>query len=180
LTKTKQQTIVTTHRTPVKQLVLQLVLELTWNVEVSSIKCLRPFKLELSLVLNKCKTVFFKSFFVVLTHFVLCWDVLLYLTEAEINRALFRLFRQRFELGMFDPPNIQPYLHIPPDVVDSTEHSQLALQLAREGIVLLKRTGSILPIPKNATVAVIGMNFHQLLCQKKEKEHSKMNSNTFV
>jgi hypothetical protein len=24
------------------------------------------------------------------------------------------------------------------------------------------------------------MNFHQLLCQKKEKEHSKMNSNTFV
>jgi beta-D-xylosidase 4 len=79
-------------------------------------------------------------------------------TEAEIDRALFRLFRQRFELGMFDPPNIQPYLHIPPEVVDSAEHSQLALQLAREGIVLLKRTNSILPISKNATVAVVGPN----------------------
>jgi beta-glucosidase len=60
---------------------------------------------------------------------------------------------------MFDPPNIQPYLHIPPDVVDSADHSQLALQLAREGIVLLKRSGSILPISKNATVAVIGLYY---------------------
>jgi beta-glucosidase len=40
-----------------------------------------------------------------------------------------RLFRQRFELGMWDPANVQPYKQIPPSVVDSKEHSELALRV---------------------------------------------------
>jgi hypothetical protein len=47
-----------------------------------------------------------------------------------VRVAVKRLFRQRMELGMWDPFSTQPYRHIPPSVVDSREHSDLALQVS--------------------------------------------------
>ncbi|HYW84581.1 MAG TPA: glycoside hydrolase family 3 N-terminal domain-containing protein, partial [Spirochaetia bacterium] len=44
------------------------------------------------------------------------------ITEAEIDAALARLFRIRFRLGMFDPPERVPYASIPYDRVDCDEH----------------------------------------------------------
>lgn len=60
------------------------------------------------------------------------------LAEAYIDTAAYRLMLARFKLGMFDPPEIVPYAKIPKEVIDCQEHKSLALQMARESIVLLK------------------------------------------
>jgi len=79
--------------------------------------------------------------------------------EAEIDRALVRLFTARFRLGMFDPPEQVPFRKIPYSVNDSKEHAALALEAARKSIVLLKNDSQTLPLAKTLkTVAVIGPN----------------------
>ena len=81
------------------------------------------------------------------------------ISEAEIDRALKRLFEARFRLGMFDPPGIVPYSRIPFSANDTSEHRQLALQAARESIVLLKNENNTLPLRKDLkSIAVIGPN----------------------
>jgi beta-glucosidase-like glycosyl hydrolase len=59
---------------------------------------------------------------------------------------------------MFDPPELQPYTRLGPDVVDSPAHQKLALEAARQSMVLLKNEGNILPVSKKSRVAVIGPN----------------------
>ncbi len=76
------------------------------------------------------------------------------LTEKEIDITLRRLFRARFMLGMFDPPEMVPYAQIPFSENDTEVHRQLALKTSRETMVLLKNDG-ILPFfkaPKNIVV----------------------------
>ena len=81
------------------------------------------------------------------------------ISEVEIDRALKRLFEVRFRLGMFDPPEMVPYAKIPFSVNDSPEHRQLALEAARESIVLLKNDNNTLPLRKDLkSIAVIGPN----------------------
>jgi beta-glucosidase len=78
-------------------------------------------------------------------------------TEEEIDVALKRLFTARFKLGMFDPPEMVPYAQIPIEVNDSVVHRRLALQAARESIVLLKNQDGLLPLRKTfKRIAVIG------------------------
>jgi len=80
-----------------------------------------------------------------------------FIAEAEIDRALTRLFVARIKLGMFDPVERVPYAHIPYSENDSPAHRQWALQAARESIVLLKNDGKILPLNKKLRrIAVIG------------------------
>ncbi|NQT20796.1 MAG: glycoside hydrolase family 3 C-terminal domain-containing protein [Planctomycetes bacterium] len=81
------------------------------------------------------------------------------IAEEDIDRALARLFSARFRLGMFDPPDTVPYAQIPIEVNDCAEHRKLALQVARESIVLLKNENSFLPLDKNIkSIAVVGPN----------------------
>src|SRR5215813_9633421 len=81
------------------------------------------------------------------------------IAEAEIDRAVKRLFEARFRLGMFDPPDMVPFAKIPFTANDSEEHRQLALQAARESIVLLKNDNNTLPLRKDLrSIAVIGPN----------------------
>lgn len=79
-------------------------------------------------------------------------------TQADINRALARVLTVRFLLGEFDPPKSVPYSNIAPSVLNSPAHQQLALQSARESIVLLKNDRHFLPwdITKIKSLAVIG------------------------
>jgi beta-glucosidase len=70
------------------------------------------------------------------------------LTEADIDVALKRLFTARMRLGMFDPPEKVPYAQTPESEIDSAAHRQLALQAARESMVLLKNDG-VLPLAPN-------------------------------
>jgi beta-glucosidase len=78
------------------------------------------------------------------------------IAESEIDTALHRLFRARFELGMFNPPDSYAYGRIPFGEVNSPEHRKLSLQAARESIVLLKNDG-VLPLKTGIRrIAVIG------------------------
>lgn len=79
--------------------------------------------------------------------------------EATIDQAVKRLFRTRFRLGMFDPPEMVNYTRIPYEINASDAHAELALQAAREAIVLLKNENNLLPLPKTIdSIAIIGPN----------------------
>ncbi len=81
-------------------------------------------------------------------------------SEAEIDVCVKRLFRARMLLGMFDPPERVPFASIPYEVNDSPEHRKLALEAARQSIVLLKNDG-VLPLSRDiGSIAVIGPNAH--------------------
>lgn len=81
-------------------------------------------------------------------------------TEAQIDTAVYRLLRGRMLLGLFDDPVQNPYNKIPPTVVGSKEHQELALETARQSLVLLKNEKSFLPLnPKKIkSIAVVGIN----------------------
>ncbi|KAF2296798.1 hypothetical protein GH714_002051 [Hevea brasiliensis] len=83
------------------------------------------------------------------------------LPESAIDRALHNLFSVRMRLGLFNGnPTEQPFSNIGPDQVCSQEHQILALEAARNGIVLLKNSARVLPLTKSRTMslAVIGPN----------------------
>ena len=81
------------------------------------------------------------------------------LTVQDIDQALHYVLKARFQLGMFDPPDLVPYAKIPMSEVDSPAHAALALQAAQEAIVLLKNSG-VLPLDRTRVkrLAVIGAN----------------------
>lgn len=79
------------------------------------------------------------------------------LPEADIDRALHRLFTARFRLGMFDPLSAVPYSRVPASANDTEAHRRLALRTARESLVLLKNKDHFLPLKRAyPRIAVIG------------------------
>jgi beta-glucosidase len=77
--------------------------------------------------------------------------------EALVDRAVRRVLEVKFRLGLFE----HPYADVERarTTVHSAEHQRLALQAARESIVLLKNDNSTLPLKKEVkTIAVIGPN----------------------
>jgi len=86
-----------------------------------------------------------------------------FLPENVINQSVKRLFDARFKLGMFDPPEFVPYAQIPFSINDCEKHRALALQAARESIVLLKNENNLLPLDKNIeSIGIIGPNADDL------------------
>ena len=78
-------------------------------------------------------------------------------SEALVDRAVGRVLELKFRLGLFEHPFANA--SEAERVVHSAEHQQLALQAAREGIVLLKNDHSLLPLKKDIpSIAVIGPN----------------------
>jgi beta-glucosidase len=76
--------------------------------------------------------------------------------EAAINDAVRRLLRDKFELGLFEDPFVDPARA---DEISGSEASRpLALEAARQAIVLLQNRGGLLPLSadKARRVAVIG------------------------
>lgn len=79
------------------------------------------------------------------------------ISEAQVDVSVKRLLKQRFELGDFDDESANKWAQIPESVIASPAHKQLALDMARESMVLLKNNG-ILPLKKGQTVVVVGPN----------------------
>lgn len=81
------------------------------------------------------------------------------LTEFDVNTALANTLRVQMRLGMFDGPR-QPYGNLGPRDVCTPDHRQLALEAARQGIVLLQNRAHSPPLATrfHHTVAVIGPN----------------------
>jgi beta-glucosidase len=85
-----------------------------------------------------------------------------HITEAQIDTSARRLFLARMRLGMFDPPEMVNWARIPYSVLDQRSHRELARQVTRESIVLLKNDRNTLPLRKDLrTLAVIGPNADQ-------------------
>ncbi|HEV2327296.1 MAG TPA: glycoside hydrolase family 3 C-terminal domain-containing protein [Verrucomicrobiae bacterium] len=80
------------------------------------------------------------------------------LSEARLDDAVSRMLRVRMRLGEFDPQAGNPYSRISTNVICCPEHRQLALQAAREAIVLLENKKNFLPLDPRVlkTIAVIG------------------------
>jgi len=79
--------------------------------------------------------------------------------ENEINQALYYTLWTRFRLGLFDPAEVVPYSKYTIKDNDTPEHGQVALEVARQSLVLLKNDG-ILPLDRSMykRIAVIGPN----------------------
>ena len=76
------------------------------------------------------------------------------LTEEQIDVSVKRLLRARFRMGMFDPPKLVKYAQIPESEIASDAHRELALQVARESMVLLRNNG-VLPLRANTRKIVV-------------------------
>jgi beta-glucosidase len=74
-----------------------------------------------------------------------------------IDRSVRRILRIKYLLGLFDNPYVDPDRAV--REANTKESRELALQTAREGIVLLKNEKNLLPLNKNIkSIAVIGPN----------------------
>ena len=79
-------------------------------------------------------------------------------SEEQINVSVRRLLKGRFELGNFDADEQVSWTKIPTSVVASKEHKELARQMGREQMVLLKNNG-VLPLKKDGSrIMVMGPN----------------------
>ncbi len=80
--------------------------------------------------------------------------------EADVDRAVERVLRMKFEMGLFDNPYVDPKAA---RAVRSEENKQVALDVARAAVTLLKNEApaprsSLLPLSKDMRVLVCGPN----------------------
>ena len=79
-------------------------------------------------------------------------------TDADLDRAVFRILKARFELGEMDPEESVSWNSIPRELLACDAHHELALKMARETMTLLQNRGGVLPLDRNARYAVVGPN----------------------
>ena len=80
------------------------------------------------------------------------------ISEDQLNVSVRRLLRGRFELGNFDSDELVSWTRIPTSVIASQKHKDLARQMGREQMVLLKNNG-VLPLnTSNKRLMVMGPN----------------------
>jgi len=79
-------------------------------------------------------------------------------SDADLDRAVYRILKARFELGEMDPEASVFWNEIPRELLACDEHNDLALKMARETMTLLQNKGKVLPLSKNARYAVVGPN----------------------
>lgn len=79
-------------------------------------------------------------------------------TEADLDRAVFRILKARFELGEMEPDENVSWHSIPSELLACDEHHALALKMARETMTLLQNRNNVLPLKKEARYAVVGPN----------------------
>jgi beta-glucosidase len=91
------------------------------------------------------------------------------LTEADIDAALRGKFRTVVRLGLVDPPEMVPYAKIgaagEPEPWTTEKHKNVARQVARESVVLLKNANGMLPLDRKSlkSIAVVGPRAAEVL-----------------
>ena len=101
-------------------------------------------------------------------------------TKADVDQAVKRVYKTMILLGMLDPMEGQPLVHLGPEVVDSSESRAVALRAAHESLVLLKNDGGLLPLSKGAKIAFIGphANSTQSLLSNYHGDNRLVNTNS--
>jgi beta-glucosidase len=83
------------------------------------------------------------------------------ISPGLINRAVERVLRMKFWLGLFENPFVDVISAV--KTGDTDDHRQLALEAARQTMVLLKNDKQMLPIKKEIrSIAVIGPNANEV------------------
>ncbi len=77
--------------------------------------------------------------------------------ESDIDVSVLRLLTDRFRLGEMDNDELVSWNYIPESLLADEESDQVALQMARESIVLLQNRRNLLPL-QGKRIAVIGAN----------------------
>jgi beta-glucosidase len=78
-------------------------------------------------------------------------------SEKELDVAVSRVLKLKFEMGLFENPYVDPV--IAEKEIRSKAHIDLARQVAKESAVLLKNNNRLLPLDKHIkSIAVIGPN----------------------
>lgn len=89
-------------------------------------------------------------------------------SEETINDRVKDILRVKFQLGLFDNPYTGDAKQAD-QIVHSKEHQEVALEAARQSIVLLKNKDNLLPLSKNIkSIALIGPNAderQELVCR---------------
>ena len=86
------------------------------------------------------------------------------LDETELDQAVFRILKIKFQMGLFENPFIDGSQT--KQNIGSHKSKEVALQLARESIVLLKNENQTLPLNSSyKKIAVIGPNAHNVYNQ---------------
>jgi beta-glucosidase len=88
------------------------------------------------------------------------------LTEEDIDSAVRRILRLKFELGLFENPRT-PDADRQREVIGRAEHTELNLEVARRSLVLLRNDGT-LPLDATAAtrrIAVLGPNADDVSAQ---------------
>jgi beta-glucosidase len=77
------------------------------------------------------------------------------ISERKIDEIVSRILYAKFKLGLFENPYVKA--EDAPKYFDTPEDRELARQVARESIVLLKNEGNLLPLSKDIkSIALIG------------------------
>ncbi len=71
------------------------------------------------------------------------------ITEVDLDNALADLLQTKIKLGLLDGSDNTPFAKIPPEVINSDEHRQLARRVAQKSIVLVKNKNNVLPLKKD-------------------------------
>lgn len=78
------------------------------------------------------------------------------ISEARINRSASAILLSKFRLGLFDDPFVDE--SAVDKAIFTDAHQQTALQMARQGIVLLTNKNDILPLKNSGKIFVTGPN----------------------
>ncbi|RUA33601.1 MAG: beta-glucosidase BglX [Bacteroidetes bacterium] len=76
--------------------------------------------------------------------------------ESLINAAVRNVLELKFKLGLFDDPFKYSDIEREKEIVGNNQHHDLAEEIAKESIVLLKNDNDLLPLKNIKNVAVIG------------------------
>jgi beta-glucosidase len=77
------------------------------------------------------------------------------ISMEEIDAAVGRILQVKFEIGLFENPYVDE--SVVPKIFETAEQRDLAREVARQSMVLLKNDG-LLPLGKPRSIAVIGPN----------------------
>jgi beta-glucosidase len=80
--------------------------------------------------------------------------------EKAVDTAVSRVLKAKFELGLFETPFPGLASEEANKVIHAADHVALARKLDEESIVLLENHNNVLPLRKDASVAVIGPMAH--------------------